>query len=59
MTHLSGKQNSLTDADPYAVVGGLDKQISQIRDLVDFPLTRPDLFQRFGPRDLVPITHTS
>lgn len=35
-------------ADPYAAVGGLDKQISQIRDLIDIPLTRPDLFQHFG-----------
>jgi AAA family ATPase len=42
------KQNQLTATDPYTAVGGLDKQISQIRDLVDIPLTRPDLFQHFG-----------
>ncbi|KAF9651602.1 AAA family ATPase [Thelephora ganbajun] len=44
----SAKQNRLTDTDPYAAVGGLDKQISQIRDVIDIPLTRPDLFQHFG-----------
>ncbi|TFK48824.1 AAA-domain-containing protein [Heliocybe sulcata] len=34
--------------DAYASVGGLDKQISQIRDLLEIPLTRPDLFNYFG-----------
>ncbi|KZT22814.1 AAA-domain-containing protein [Neolentinus lepideus HHB14362 ss-1] len=34
--------------DSYAAVGGLDKQISQIRDLLEIPLTRPDLFKYFG-----------
>ncbi|EJD02417.1 AAA family ATPase [Fomitiporia mediterranea MF3/22] len=34
--------------DGYASVGGLDKQISQIRDLIEIPLTRPDLFRHFG-----------
>ena len=43
---------------PYAAVGGLDKQISQIRDLIDVPLTRPDLFQRFGSHHLTPTTNT-
>lgn len=32
----------------YATVGGLDKQIAQIRDLIEIPLTRPDLFRQFG-----------
>ncbi|EPQ54885.1 AAA-domain-containing protein [Gloeophyllum trabeum ATCC 11539] len=34
--------------DAYSSVGGLDKQISQIRDLLEIPLTRPDLFKHFG-----------
>jgi AAA family ATPase len=34
--------------DAYASVGGLDKQVSQIRDLLEIPLTRPDLFRHFG-----------
>ncbi|OSX57094.1 hypothetical protein POSPLADRAFT_1061796 [Postia placenta MAD-698-R-SB12] len=32
----------------YTAVGGLDKQIAQIRDLIEIPLTRPDLFRHFG-----------
>ncbi|THH05291.1 hypothetical protein EW146_g9942 [Bondarzewia mesenterica] len=32
----------------YSSVGGLDKQIAQIRDLIEIPLTRPDLFRHFG-----------
>ncbi|EPS95567.1 hypothetical protein FOMPIDRAFT_1043545 [Fomitopsis schrenkii] len=38
------------DADPnaYSAVGGLEKQIAQIRDLIDIPLTRPELFRHFG-----------
>ncbi|KAI0671254.1 AAA family ATPase [Trametes maxima] len=34
--------------DAYASVGGLDKQIAQIRDLIEIPLTRPELFRQFG-----------
>jgi AAA family ATPase len=29
-------------------VGGLSKQISEIRDLLEIPLTRPDLYRYFG-----------
>ncbi|KAK7461902.1 AAA+-type ATPase [Stygiomarasmius scandens] len=32
----------------YASVGGLSKQISEIRDLLEIPLARPDLFRYFG-----------
>lgn len=49
----STNRNQLTDPDPYAAVGGLDKQISQIRDLVDFPLARPDLFRHLGSHCLI------
>ncbi|KAG6872380.1 hypothetical protein C0995_010194, partial [Termitomyces sp. Mi166 len=34
--------------DAYASVGGLNKQIQQIRDLLEIPLTRPELFRYFG-----------
>ncbi|KIK70818.1 hypothetical protein GYMLUDRAFT_66032 [Collybiopsis luxurians FD-317 M1] len=34
--------------DAYASVGGLDKQISEIKDLLEIPLTRPDLFRYFN-----------
>jgi AAA family ATPase len=36
------------EQEAYAAVGGLDSQISQIRDLLEIPLTRPDLFRHFG-----------
>ncbi|ETW82240.1 AAA ATPase [Heterobasidion irregulare TC 32-1] len=42
--------------EAYASVGGLEKQITQIRDLIEIPLTRPDLFRHFGlkpPRGLL------
>jgi AAA family ATPase len=35
-------------SDAYAAVGGLDKTITQIRDLLEIPLTRPELFGYFG-----------
>jgi len=38
--------SSLNDA--YLTVGGLNKQIQQIRDLLEIPLTRPELFRYFG-----------
>ncbi|KAK7689982.1 hypothetical protein QCA50_006623 [Cerrena zonata] len=46
-----------TDAsDAYSLVGGLEKQIAAIRDLIEIPLTRPELFHKFGlkpPRGLL------
>ncbi|RPD56727.1 AAA family ATPase [Lentinus tigrinus ALCF2SS1-7] len=36
------------EKDAYSSVGGLDKQIAQIRDLIEIPLTRPELFRQFG-----------
>jgi AAA family ATPase len=39
-------QRSIKDA--YSSVGGLNKQIEEIRDLLEIPLTRPDLFRYFG-----------
>ena len=32
----------------YEAVGGLDRHIAQIRELVELPLTRPDLYSHFG-----------
>ncbi|KAF9014894.1 AAA family ATPase [Cyathus striatus] len=32
----------------YSSVGGLNKQIEEIRDLLEIPLTRPELFRHFG-----------
>ncbi|KAG8910536.1 AAA+-type ATPase [Tulasnella sp. 417] len=34
--------------DAYAGVGGLDKEIAEVRDLIEIPLTQPELFKRFG-----------
>jgi len=39
---------STTLKDAYSSVGGLDKQIQQIRDLLEIPLTRPELFKHLG-----------
>ncbi|KAI5119492.1 hypothetical protein M0805_009516 [Coniferiporia weirii] len=47
-TSSSGSALEYPEQDGYASVGGLDKQISQIRDLIEIPLTRPDLFRHFG-----------
>ena len=44
-THVV-KQDDAVEA--YASVGGLEKQIAQIRDLKEIPLTRPELFHKFG-----------
>ncbi|KAG8738459.1 AAA+-type ATPase, partial [Ceratobasidium sp. 414] len=33
---------------PYSTVGGLDKQIAAVRDLIEIPLTKPQLFHQFG-----------
>ncbi|GJE86889.1 AAA family ATPase [Phanerochaete sordida] len=46
-TETKGVESSLP-ADAYSAVGGLDKQIAQIRDLIEIPLTRPELFRHFG-----------
>ncbi|KAH8992566.1 AAA family ATPase [Lactarius hatsudake] len=51
-----GVSEQLTSADAYASVGGLDEQIAQIRDLIEMPLRRPELFRHFGlkpPRGLL------
>jgi AAA family ATPase len=43
------EQSQGTDA--YAAVGGLDEQIAQIRDLIEIPLRRPELFRHFRKCD--------
>ncbi|KAJ7069889.1 AAA family ATPase [Mycena amicta] len=39
---------ALRTESAYDVVGGLNKQIAEIRDLLEIPLTRPELFRHFG-----------
>ncbi|RKP34205.1 P-loop containing nucleoside triphosphate hydrolase protein, partial [Dimargaris cristalligena] len=34
----------------YSQVGGLDKEIRIVRDMVELPLTQPELFYRYGQR---------
>ncbi|VDB92141.1 unnamed protein product [Peniophora sp. CBMAI 1063] len=46
---ISSLQSS-SSSKAYTSVGGLDAQIAQIRDLIEIPLTRPDLFAHFGLR---------
>lgn len=36
------------DLPGYEQIGGLEAQIEQIRELVEWPLTRPELFSHFG-----------
>ncbi|KAG8710146.1 AAA+-type ATPase [Ceratobasidium sp. 394] len=36
-----------TVGSPYSTVGGLDKQIAAVRDLIEIPLTNPQLFHQF------------
>lgn len=42
----------------YASVGGLGKQIEAIRDLLEIPLTRPELFRHFGTHSSPPADHS-
>lgn len=44
-----GKSNGIKrNSEGYAALGGLDRQIEQIRRLVEMPLTRPDVFRKYG-----------
>ena len=43
-----GVSEQQLNVDAYASVGGLDEQIAQIRDLIEIPLRRPELFRHFG-----------
>ncbi|KXN82280.1 hypothetical protein AN958_02781 [Leucoagaricus sp. SymC.cos] len=40
--------NHQSTRDAYSSVGGLEKQIAEVRDLLEIPLTRPELFRYFG-----------
>ena len=44
---LRASEAEVDDA-AYGALGGLDTQIAAIRTLVELPLTRPDLFSRYG-----------
>lgn len=56
-SHPSPQANgALQKESAYATLGGLDAQIEELRKLVELPLKRPDLFQRYGlpaPRGLL------
>lgn len=38
------------DLPGYESIGGMESQIEQIRELVEWPLTRPELYQHFGKK---------
>lgn len=42
----NGKQDE--EAWAYASLAGLEKQVEEVRKLVEMPLKRPELFQRYG-----------
>jgi AAA family ATPase len=42
------RRTGLRDESGYEAIGGLDAQIAQIRELVELPLTRPELYAHFG-----------
>jgi AAA family ATPase len=42
-----GVPDKLQSPDAYTAVGGLDEQIAQVRDLIEIPFRRPDLFRHF------------
>ncbi|GAA5976177.1 hypothetical protein JCM10908_005408 [Rhodotorula pacifica] len=44
------RNRSNGDLPGYEQIGGLETQIEQIRELVEWPLTRPELFSHFGLR---------
>ncbi|GAA5832708.1 hypothetical protein JCM3766R1_004306 [Sporobolomyces carnicolor] len=45
-----GKQSAGTELPGYEMVGGMEEQIEQIREMVEWPLTRPELYSHFGLR---------
>ncbi|UZJ53463.1 hypothetical protein CBS101457_002783 [Exobasidium rhododendri] len=50
------KSVKLQEESAYATLGGLDQQIEELKRLVEMPLRRPEIFQRYGlkpPRGLL------
>lgn len=45
-----------SEKEAYSSVGGLSKQIEAIRDLLEIPLSRPDLFRYFGKNYTISVT---
>jgi AAA family ATPase len=45
---IESMPGDVSPKDAYASVGGLDTQVQQVRDLLEIPLTRPDLFRHYG-----------
>lgn len=44
------------DLPGYEQIGGLENQIEQIREMVEWPLTRPELYSHFGERFFFRVT---
>lgn len=63
VSHLGSAPQNGGDLEGYERIGGLEKQIEMIRELVEWPLTRPELFGHFGKRrpthsiSVLPPTH--
>lgn len=49
-TAINGTGSNGKDGDlgGYEALGGMEDQIEQIRELVEWPLTRPELYNHFG-----------
>ncbi|GAA5821309.1 hypothetical protein JCM11251_004562 [Rhodosporidiobolus azoricus] len=45
-----GKQAADPQEDPYQAVGGLESQIRDIKEMVEWPLTRPEVFRHYNLR---------
>jgi proteasome regulatory subunit len=47
-SQIYGMELESTPAETYEDIGGLDEQITEIREAVELPMTRPDLFHAVG-----------
>ncbi|GAA5884653.1 hypothetical protein JCM6882_005335 [Rhodosporidiobolus microsporus] len=47
---VKGKQAAEPQEDPYQAVGGLESQIRDIKEMVEWPLTRPEVFRHYNLR---------
>lgn len=45
LSNGAGKDGELPG---YEAIGGMQSQIEQIREMVEWPLTRPELYNHFG-----------
>ncbi|GAA5876576.1 hypothetical protein JCM16303_003586 [Sporobolomyces ruberrimus] len=49
-SNMANGQGSGGELPGYEMVGGMEAQIEQIREMVEWPLTRPELYSHFGLR---------